>query len=134
MKIDNITYPSEKIRKIADYVLNQKLETTMVNTFKEGPYTKVFGTELKKKFNYDFISDNLEININYDKTPMNKPDNIDEFWGNKVIIDIDGHDSSGKKLSKKEIFSLLVENLKKYYDLMQKSRHTYSILKGNDQS
>lgn len=130
MIFEEIKPDNQKINNIATYVLKQKPYEEKLYGGTEGPYIKVYGEDLKKKYNYDFIHDALEITVYYDKKALTDTYNVSEYYGDKVRVDVIALDDQGEKRSQDAVKKDLKAALEEYVGIVTKTnkRHTYGFL------
>ncbi|ASV44272.1 hypothetical protein PBI_SCTP2_257 [Salicola phage SCTP-2] len=133
MIFEDIKPNDQKINNIAEYVLKRQPHEENLYGGKQGPYIKVYGEDLKKKFHYDFLFDALEITVYYDRKAMIDTYNVSEYYGDKVRVDVVALNDEGNERDKKSVKEDLRAALKEYVNIVSKTnqRHTYDFLNNN---
>jgi hypothetical protein len=115
MKAGDIIPQKEKIGKVISHIAK--------NIDKDGK--SVFtGSELKEKYDYNFIHSGLIVTIDKNIEPAaDREYKVDEFWGNEIRIDI-----AAKGLSNSEIRKILVKAFDEYMDVINRKSQKYDQL------
>lgn len=114
----NIIPENKKISNVIRFILNKKPVDGKV---------EVTGSEIRREYDYDFITSALLVTINYNqKSPEEY--NVSEFWGNQIRIDVTGLDDQGSPKTKKSIKETLWKAFPDFIDIIYLDRHHYSTL------
>lgn len=128
MKVTDILPHKEKINKVINFVLNSPVRKREGYQVESSGKIHVTGKDINEKFDYEFITDGLEITVDFNIKPMNKAYKVDEFWGNQIRIDIAGQKEDGSELSKAELRKILKDAMQEYLDLFSEEHHHYKQL------
>lgn len=128
MKVSDILPRKEKINKVVNFVLSSSVSKRAGFQTETAGKIHVTGKDINEKFDYDFIIDGLEITIDFNIKPMNKPYKVDEFWGSQIRIDVAGQKEDGSSLSKTELRTMLKEAMQEYLVLFSEAHHHYKQL------
>lgn len=125
MIFEDIKPKKQKITNIVNYILNKKPEEKQLYGGTEGPYIKVYGEELMKKFNYDFLDTHIEVSVFYDRKPFTDPWKVREYYGDKLRIDVVALDDYGEEISKKQQKDYLTQAFNEYIDMINSAYNRY---------
>lgn len=120
MKISDLALSDNEIKNIASKVLKYKETNVGEGTTKIGSEVYVHGKELDDRLNSELL-----ITIQYTQAPLSKSLRVTRFWGNRVLIDINGMNDSGKRKSRSEILGLITTGLKEYFRLASNTPYGY---------
>ncbi len=112
MKIDDLSIPKNDISRIASKVLKAKEEPSGEGDTYIGTEICVQGKELDER-----LSSELLIKIEFKRAPLSKSLRVTRFWGNRVLIDINGMTDDGKRKSRNDLLALIVSGIEEYLTL-----------------